>query len=126
MTLKIEHTAYSAAEGDRRDCSVRALSIAANLPYEHCSKLFAHHGRKRGHATPTHISDGIHDDLGMQQVPLLPRGWLTVTRFIAEHPVGRFVVHRRGHAFAIIDGVIHDWSRGTGPRSRIKKAWRVK
>ncbi len=24
---------------------------------------------------------------------------------------GRFTVHRRGHAFAVIDGVVHDWAR---------------
>lgn len=35
-------------------------------------------------------------------------------------------MYRRGHAFVLIDGVVHDWMHGTGPRSRIIKAVKVK
>jgi hypothetical protein len=48
----------------------------------------------------------------------------TLARFIAEHPTGRYLVIRRGHAFAVVDGRVHDWGTGrTGARSRIRMAW---
>lgn len=55
---------------------------------------------------------------------------LTVTRFYAvtveafrkANPVGRFVVLVRGHALALIDGVLYgDWA----PRSRVDVAYQV-
>lgn len=51
-------------------------------------------------------------------------GW-PLAAFIAAYPTGSYVVHRRGHAFAVIDGVLRDWDSGTGPRSIIQAAWRV-
>jgi hypothetical protein len=52
------------------------------------------------------------------------RGW-PVAAFIAAYPQGRFIVHRRGHAFAVVDGVLHDWKGGTKVGSKILDVWRV-
>jgi hypothetical protein len=54
-----------------------------------------------------------------------PAKGITLTRFLRENPRGRYFVVRNGHAFAVIDGVVHDWRNGTGPRSRIRFAYEV-
>ena len=53
-----------------------------------------------------------------------PVGW-TILEFIRLAPKGAFVLHRRGHAFAVVEGVLHDWADGTEEKSRIVDVWRV-
>lgn len=121
--IRRDSTGYAAPVGDRNDCSVRALSIAANLPYERAHDLFKAAGRKDGRRTDRAASKRVYRQLGYQ---LVSRAWApTVTQFLAAYPAGRFICHRRGHAFAVVDGVVHDWEHGTGSRSRVQLAYRV-
>ena len=125
--LRIDTTAYATvAKGDfrreRRDCSVRAFAVAMGVPYEEAHAAFKRHGRKDHMGTPVFVSHWVHTEAGMTRIdPRMP----TLTQFIRENPKGRFVVHRRGHAFAVIDGVVHDWGHGTGARTRVQRAWRA-
>ena len=49
---------------------------------------------------------------------------MTLKEFVTNHPVGKFYVHKRGHAFAVIDGVIQDWKyNNVGDRTRITLAY---
>jgi hypothetical protein len=48
---------------------------------------------------------------------------ICVSHFVKKHPVGRYYVLVRGHAFCIKDGVVHDWKYG--PRRQITFAARV-
>jgi hypothetical protein len=126
MSIVKNCEAYSSLKGNRNDCVVRALSIAANRPYEECDELFVKFGRKRNHRTDHNISKLVHAHLNSEVVSDHLKGqWPTLTQFIKANPKGRFVLTRNGHAFALVDGVVHDWSRGTGARSRIVKAWKV-
>ncbi len=45
--------------------------------------------------------------------------------FIVLNPKGRFVLHKRGHALALVDGVVHDWENTSKPQTEIVRAWRV-
>jgi hypothetical protein len=38
---------------------------------------------------------------------------------------GRYIVCKTGHAFAVVDGVVMDCQSLSGPRSRIRTAWRL-
>jgi hypothetical protein len=49
---------------------------------------------------------------------------VTMKRFIREHPAGRYLVLKRRHAFAIVNGKARDWQRN-GARTLIKHAWKV-
>ena len=50
----------------------------------------------------------------------------TFAQFAASNPVGRFVVLRRGHAVALIDGTFLDSAyRTCGPRARVTSWCRV-
>ena len=108
-----------------RDCSVRAISIAADIPYADAQQAFKEAGREDGKGTPWEVSCALYERLGFlrhhtRRCHYAGRRavvrYMTVAQFIRAHPKGRFTLHRRGHAFALIDGVVHDWSVGTGPR----------
>lgn len=52
----------------------------------------------------------------------------TLRRFVREYPVGKFIIGVRGHALAIIDGVIQDWNGifdNPSDLRRIDGAWQV-
>jgi hypothetical protein len=128
--VKHDATAYSALErplGENRDCSVRALAIAAGMTYEAAHQLFKDAGRVDGKTTAHAVSCAVYERLGFPvQRTFYPGGrCITLAQLINCHPKGRFIVHRKGHAFALIDGVVHDWARGTGARSRVRIAWQV-
>lgn len=55
--------------------------------------------------------------------PYSRKNRITVKQFCEKHPEGRYFVCSRGHAFAIIDGVVHDFKHG--PRRQIVYAFRV-
>jgi hypothetical protein len=70
--------------------------------------------------------DSIATEFGLKKVKLSglsPKRYPTVNQFLKAYPTGTYYVTRTGHAFVIKDGVIHDWSRGTGIRSRIRRAY---
>lgn len=115
------------------DCVVRAFSVAANRPYAEIHTLCATHGRPYGRGTSNATMRAVAKAMGIQEERTLLayvsiNGRLyrpTLAAFIKANPTGRFVLTRRGHAFALIDGVVHDWAHGTGARSRITKAFRI-
>ena len=51
------------------------------------------------------------------------RGIKTLNQFVKRYPKGRFHVTVRGHALAVIDGVVYDWKH-SGKR-RIVGAWEI-
>ena len=131
--IKKSYTAYSGVSNgvfDNNDCHVRAISLAAGISYEESHRLHEEAGRASGEGTHYATSRKVISALGLKEVKyenckypptLKGRSYVypTVKQFIWDHPKGTYLVHRRGHAFAIIDGVVHDWMQGTGPRSRV-------
>lgn len=108
---------------ERRDCTVRALAVAAGVTYEVAHDELAKAGRKngRGIKLASIIGRGKLSRFTFRRVGRSPK---TVQRFLKEHPQGRFLCRKSRHAFAIIDGVIYDSS----PRrdmERITHAWIV-
>jgi hypothetical protein len=126
---------YSAARPENfskenKDCVVRAFSVVLGRSYEEIHAACKMHGRKSGCGTTGHTQELVAEEYDMKKVPLsvLTCGTQfnpTLQQFINAHPRGRYYLTRRGHAFAVIDGVVHDWMRGTGARSRIIRAYQV-
>lgn len=113
-------------QGERNDCVVRALSIAAGLHYatvhEYCSKA----GRPRGRGM---YDPQINRALSLIEGKTVEMDWgcinMTFAEFARAHPVGRFVISKRGHMVALIDGVYHDMALSIcGARSRVRKFYR--
>ena len=142
MGIINESRGYTMPSGDRRDCVVRALAIATGRPYDECNALYAKHGRKRNHGTPRYVTIKVHRAIGSLDVRVLqpsrkpvrpgydgldPRGaYPTRAQFIKKNPKGRYVLLSRGHACALVDGVIHDWASHTsGARTRVIQAFLI-
>jgi hypothetical protein len=114
---------YNRPEGFRnetKDCTVRALSLAANLPYEKVHEAFKKYGRKDGHAMHNTRCNfkKVSKLLNLETRNIQRSG--TVRKLIKRYPKGNIFCLMRGHAFAVIDGVSHDvYSDGC----RIREAW---
>jgi hypothetical protein len=95
---------------DAQDCTVRALCVAANLPRETADALLTKHGRARMKGCRSNVFGPAYEEAGAVRVSDLRRQ--TLAAFVRNNPRGRFVVLVRGHALAVVDGVIHDWRSG--------------
>lgn len=111
---------------DRRDCTVRALAVAAGVEYEVASMTLSAGGRrvKKGMTVPElrRIYEGV---LHMQPLDAVSAIQPRLVDFLAAHPQGRFVLVKRRHAFAVVDGVVHDWESTTNERTAIVTGWLV-
>lgn len=50
---------------------------------------------------------------------------MTIGRFCKEHPTGIFYVQVRGHALAIVNGEMLDWTANTAGRRRVIMAFKL-
>lgn len=106
---------------ERHDCGVRALRCAAGVSYEEAHAALERHGRRAKGLT--YDSQMTHAAILFGFVPL-DDGFPTLTRFLAAHSIGRFVIRTARHYFAIVDGVVHNWnSNNAGARCRVRMAW---
>jgi hypothetical protein len=118
-------TTITPSEGinEHNDCTVVALTTVSGSPYSTVHKVFADHGRRnRGRIALKPILQSIAHDLGLTARVVRRSG--SVERLLRDHPVARLVVTTRGHAFAVIDGVIHD-THTTSPLCHVKCAWLI-
>ena len=112
--------------GERHDCAVRALMVAACVDYNtaHAACKAAGRADRDGFDTNGYtraIRALIPEASAMVWEPtkttLGPSGWRirvrrpTLAAFIEQHPRGHYVVHVPGHYLAVVDGVVHDWGR---------------
>lgn len=105
---------------ERNDCSVRAWALAKRITYAESWAAFQAAGRTARGRTPLSVSVAV---MGRSTVP---PGVLSYISFLAANPVGRFVVHLRGHAIAVVDGVQLDMGHGIyKPGSVVRRYWKV-
>lgn len=107
------------AEGyvdERRDCAVRALAAAADIPYYQAHDIFKWGGRRRRCAS--YRTAETLKDMGLRVIFQSS----SLAFFLKLNPQGEFFVVKRGHAFAVKDGVIFDDSKLGG---MVKVRWYV-
>lgn len=125
--MKKDSTAYAAVrpKWDTSDCCVRALAVACGVSYEAASVAFSAGGRRVGKGTPRDVSAKVYEEwLGMTRLEGVEG--MALADFAALAQRGRYVVHKAGHAFAVIEGIVHDWAgTTTKPGTRVQLAWRV-
>lgn len=92
---------------EQADCTVCALAAAAAVEYRvaHAElKAAGRRDRKRFHML--RFMQGRESVLGRSVFRLsIPRNQLA--SFVADHPVGRFLVRKSGHCLAVVDGPNH-------------------
>jgi hypothetical protein len=98
--------------GQTGDCAVRALAIAAQLPYEHVyadakTLLPKGHTFKRG--VPKEIINHLATKYGGSWIATMRPGQGCKVHLKADElPQGRIVVRVTKHVAAVINGVLHD------------------
>lgn len=111
------------------DCTVHATAIAAQIPYYEAHQLLARFGRRPRHGVNYNafisgvcvLSEGKIGAYRVQRVKIgshdsgerlmrRPQAYVTLGQFLKDFPNGRFVVRKRGHVFAVIDGKQFDAS----------------
>lgn len=110
---------------ERSNCTVVALSAVTNLPYKECKEISLSAGRKDGCGFKSaDLINFYNDNISNRFKEVYLEKRLNVTAFCKEYSKGRYYVRKRGHAFSIIDGVVHDMTSISTPRSFIQNAWR--
>lgn len=107
---------------ESNDCTVRALSTAAQVSYEQAHAALAAVGRVKGRGARWLQVENAYKPLGGVWVSLQVLR-PTLARFTSALPSRRCVVLIRGHALALIDGVQHDISP-SGARCRVQGYWK--
>jgi hypothetical protein len=121
-------TALSGTEN--ADCAVRAVMVACCIDYDAAHRLFDAAGRVPRQATPWAITVRVAEQAAG---PIVVESTYdnsqlhrpTLKQWLAKHPVGHYIVRNGRHAFAVCDGVLHDWRSTTGPRTRVYGSIRV-
>ena len=124
---------------DRNFCTVAALAITLDWSFGKAHRHMAKHGRKNKRGMferdwrPAIEEAAIKEGKRFEKY----RGFwiagvygaetnnMTLKRFCREHPTGAYYVKVSGHAVAIIDGVMHDWTADTAGRRKIIGAYKL-
>ena len=110
---------------ETNDCTVRALAVAANIPYDQAHALMAKHGRKFRQGTMHKTQLKAYTEAGGElraifgsdkgaryralQSPDVPvTDGITLKTLLEKIPMGRFVVIVKGHAFAVVNRKVAD------------------
>ena len=107
-------------KGSAGDCGVRALAIAAEIPYQEaydvCNK-FAKAERVKAGAPRSSARNGMFIDTYRKAAALFGFRWVPTMSFGSgcevhlradELPAGRIIARVSKHLVAIVDGTVHD------------------
>lgn len=100
---------------EKNDCAVIALAIASGKSYDEAHKVMKKHGRNDRRGTSIYsiwqAALEVNPDAKFIGKYTKPCGAKYTARTITEAlPKGNYIVIFRGHAAAMVDGVIEDWS----------------
>jgi hypothetical protein len=97
---------------ESNDCTVVAFAESFNTTYEKAHFFLKHHiGRKNGRGLYLEEIQKIKTVCQKTKIrfgPYTEQNRTTLKKFCINHPVGRYFVVVRGHALAVINGVVYD------------------
>lgn len=113
----------------RNDCTVRALALVAQIPYDEAYDYLAKQGRKcsRGAFFPKRRSNDSAFGLNFiwQSFPAEKgKRRMNIGDFCKAHPKGSYIARTAKHVFAVIDGIVHDSGR-QAPYRCVYGCWEV-
>ena len=117
MAIKYQSTVRETSKaGELNDCTVKALSIIADVPYKVAHHAMHQAGRRNWRGADRFQQKDALESLGFEQkrVDFKPCQVRTVTRQLDPKKIYR--VHVRGHALAVRYGKVEDWSEGSARR----------
>jgi len=119
MTQTYNTIKYDTGEmNETNDCAVKALAIVGNLPYRVAHAALKDAGRKNRRGTLVPQIEEATKTLGLKTLNKVdaPRkvtgAGYTACTIPTLYPTGRHIVYTRGHVFALIEGIVQDWTAG--------------
>jgi len=124
---------------ETNDCAVRAMANSFGVSYAYAHQAMKTAGRKDKKVTPVSVIEEVitkeHGGKVAVQIPTIGQACLsvspenrtheiTIATFCKQNPHGRFYCLVRGHALAIVDGVVQDSFRNKAGK-RIYKAYEI-
>lgn len=106
---------------EHNDCAVRAYALFHDIEYGKAHRLFASEGRRPMRGTSYLTIKDIMERDGFKTSWVKGDG-MTVGQLTKQNPNATIYAIKRGHAFAIKNGVQYDVMK-TGPKSRIIAYW---
>lgn len=107
----------------KKNCTVIALATTANIPYDVAYQIAKEAGRPDNKGFQScKLIKYFNKKCAPNRFRKFKRSSITVQKFCKKYPVGRFFVRKRGHAYAVVDGVAIDKSN-IKPLERIVEAW---
>lgn len=120
-------SAASKRAGEHNDCVVKAISLAARMPYREALNVCSSAGRKPRGGCSTKLATEVLEARGYkveEHSPLQKSGSrytpVTIGEFCKR---GYWIARVSGHAFPIVNGVVYDWTAGR--RHRIETVWKI-
>lgn len=111
---------------ETKDCTVVAWSLVFNCEYSKAHAYLKQHGRpnRRGMFTKE-ITSALKACKKSKIVfgPYSGSNRISIKEFLQKHNKGRYYILVRGHAIAVVDGVLYDYKEGM--RRQITFAARV-
>ena len=111
---------------ERNACTVVALWAVTQRPLDQCFEWMRIHGREHRQGMSWLEIDKALSSMKKFRIkkgPYTRQNRITLGQFIKKHSVGKYYVLCRGHALAVIDGVVHDHTDGL--RRQVTMAYRV-
>lgn len=137
-----ERLTASSQLGERRDCSVIAISIATDTPYEKVHAMLQAEGRRKGSGTYPRQSEAVIKALGYRIEKIKPQDLVAqyggnrvrnVTTFHPRSPefawfwkryaADTLIMRTMNHMLCVKHGVVQDWS--TNRALRVVGIWRI-
>ena len=106
---------------DRNDCAVRAYSLFTGKPYAESHKMFSSMGRRIGKGTKNTTIMAALKEFPCTEARKQGKR-VTLSQIANTIPVGKVYMLKRGHAFTMVNGVVHD-SFQVGAKSIINMFW---
>ena len=116
--------ATSEKGNETRDCVVRALANAINMPYDNAHALLKKHGRKDRCGTYFHTMQSAYEEAGFVlnsvhgttmaaratalMTGIKPEDGITLSKLLPKLGFGEYIVNTTGHAVAVVNGKIID------------------
>lgn len=110
--------------GETRDCTVRALSNAGNLPYDQAHALLKKHGRKdrcgaffttmlKAYGEANFVLESVHGTTRAARYAACIANrqaseGITLAKMLPKLGFGEYIVNTTGHAVAVVNGKIID------------------
>ena len=101
------------AARDTNSCTVVTLACVTGNSWKQCDRYLRKYGRRYRKGMLRGQQEEAFKGLTKfitKESPYNSNNRITIGQFVKKHPVGKFYCCVRGHAFAIIDGVLYDHS----------------